>query len=432
MVTRRRWPLIVSLTTFLAAMACATVTRFNPLNGGGPLGPAPTATAAAAVPAAPAAADSQLAVLDAIDQAVRDQYLDPQLGGVDWAGAVAAARAQVAAGLSEADFAAAMQTLVDTLPAGTAAYVTRAERLEQETQSANAYQGIGVYYGFRETPEPRVIVLSVIPNSPAEAAGLHAHDAIYAIDGQPIQAAERDTIANRIRGPAGSAVTLTLQTPGEARRDLLLQRGTITATDSLRGGSDPASGISFYRVPVAAGADLAQTIAGDLVQTSQTSPVKGIILDLRLASSSGGWPLQEMLTLFGNGTLGEFYDRSRTEPLTVTGADQGNSQTAALVILIGPDTRGAVEVLAGGLQATGRAKLIGLPSAGETNGFSPVDLPDGSRLTLLTSSFRLPDGTDLGKQGLTPDIRVDADWDTFANNADDPVLDAALKSLAQP
>lgn len=411
----------VGLMTVLAALACATVTRVNPAGGGAQAG------AATAAPA-----DGQRAVLEAADQAVRAQYLDAQLGGVEWAGAVAAARAQVEAGLSAADFAAVMDQLAGRLPAGTAGYLTRAERLEQELQSTATFQGIGIYYGFREAPEARVIVLTVMPGSPAEAAGLRAHDAIYAIDGQAVRAEERDSVVDRIRGPAGSRVTLSVQSPGQPRRTVAVERGTITAGDSVRGGSDPATGLVYYRVPAAADASLAQVLAADLVRTHQTQPVKGILLDLRLAGSSGSWPLAEMLALFGDGTLGEFYTRTDSQAITVQGSDQGNSQHAPLVILVGPDTRGAAEVLAGGLQASGRARLFGLPTAGETGGFTPIDLPDGSRLTVLTSGFRLPDGTDPRGRGLQPDVRVDADWDTFVESSDDRALQAARRSLARP
>lgn len=424
---RHKWPLLVSVTGLWATLACATLTQFNPLRGNAAL---PTPTAAATL--SPDAGRRQQAVLDLIDQAVREQYLYADFGGVDWAGAVAASRARLGAGLSEAAFAAEMRALAAVLPAETAGYQTRAERLAADTADPATFQGIGVYYGFRETPEPRVVILEVIPGSPAEAAGLQAHDALYAIDGQPVRADERATISDRIRGPAGSSVTLSVQTPNQARRDVTVQRGTITAVSALRGGMDPATGIMYYRVPVAGGAALAQTIADDLAQAQAQTAVRGILLDLRLASASGGWPLQEMLTLFGDGTLGEFFNRTRSEPLLVAGLDVAGSQTAPLALLIGPDTRGAVEVFASGLQNTGRAVLVGQPTAGETAGFTTVDLPDGSQLTLLTSGFRRPDGSEFAGQGLTPDVRVDADWDTFAGNSDDPVLLAALQSLVTP
>ncbi len=417
---RRWWPLVVSLATFCAGLACATVTTFNPLDGAAPAS-GPTSEAAA----------RQLEVLAALDLAVRERYIRADLDGVDWTPAVLEAQTRLAAGLSEADFAEAMRALVGVLPDGNAAFQTRAERIAAETADTSTYQGIGVFYGFRETPEPRVVVLEVVDGSPAETAGLQAHDAIYAIDGEPVRAEERATISSRIRGEAGTTVTVSVQTPGEARRDVTIQRGTIAATDRPRGGPLGDTGLVYYRVPVVASADLAQVIAQDLDTQSQAQPLTGLILDLRTAGSSAGWPLLEMLTLFADGAMGEFYTRATVEPLSVEGVDVGGSQTLPLIILIGPDTRGTAEVFAGSLQSAGRATLIGLPTPGETEGFDEVALPDGSQLTLATASFRLPDGVDFSVTGLRPDVDVDRDWDTYAPGADDPVLEAALTQLSK-
>jgi C-terminal processing protease CtpA/Prc len=155
----------------------------------------------------------------------------------------------------------------------------------------------------------------------------------------------------------------------------------------------------------------------------------GVILDLRVAGPSATWPLLEMLTLFADGAVGEFYTRVDSQPLEVAGVDVAGSQDLPLVLLIGADTRGLPEVFAGVLQGAGRATLVGLPTAGDTEGFSEVALPDGSRLTLATSSVRLPDGTDFSVSGLSPDVLVDQDWDTYTTGENDPVLRAAVAEL---
>lgn len=418
----RGW-LVVGLTTFFATMACATVGRLSPLV-------APTA--------APVAAPEQTAitrhlkVLEAVDTTVREQYVRADLDGVDWEAFVQETRAQIETGLSEDEFAAAMRTLVQRLPADNAIFRTRAERIETELTDTSNYEGIGVYYGFRIQPEPRVVVLVVMEGSPAEKAGLKPHDAIYAIDGQAIAPDERATVSQRIRGPAGSAVTLLVQTPGEARREVVIERGQITASDSLRAGTVNGTDIAYYRIPVAATAEMAELIAEDLYQRAQQNPPTGIILDLRTARAFGPWPLEGMLKVFASGSLGEFYTRTQTETVVIEGQDFGGSQTLPLVVLIGPDTEGAAEVFAGALQGSGRATLIGLPSPGTIEGFDEFDLPDGSRLGLATASYRLADGTDFSNTGLIPDVLVESDWDSFGVDGGDPVIQAALKALGQP
>jgi carboxyl-terminal processing protease len=375
------------------------------------------------------AENRQLNVFETAWEAVRDQYVRVDYDGVDWEAVGDEYRAKVEAGLDDEAFNQLMRDLAAELPEGEASFQTRAERLEAETTDTSNYEGIGSFIAFRETPEPHVVILSVITGSPAEKAGLKAHDSIYAIDGQPIQADEAETVAERIRGPADTSVTITVQSPGGQRREVTIPRGRITATDSLLGNRSVALNIAYYRLPVVAEAEIADIIAQDLIARASTGDVDGVILDLRVThSGTSGWPLDQMLTLFGNGNLGEFYTREVTETLTIQGQDAGGSQTVPLVLLIGPDTEGSPEIFAGALHGSRRATLVGLPTPGDVEGFSDILLPDGSRLFLATSSFRTRDGKDLAQSGLPPDVKVDADWDQIASD-EDPVLVEALSLL---
>jgi len=180
---------------------------------------------------------------------------------------------------------------------------------------------------------------------------------------------------------------------------------------------------------VVADVNMAAAIAGDLSTVSQTVKLKGIILDLRVArSDANGWPLTQMLTLFGNGKLGEFYTRSGNTPLDITGQDVSGSQTVPLVILVASDTAGTPEIFAAALQASHRATVVGMATHGAVLGFDVIALPDGSQLTLATSSYKTTTNIDMVSSGLTPDHAVNADWDSYTTDTD-PILDAALSLL---
>jgi C-terminal processing protease CtpA/Prc len=154
----------------------------------------------------------------------------------------------------------------------------------------------------------------------------------------------------------------------------------------------------------------------------------GIILDLRISSSSPGWPLGELLVLFTEGELGTFFSRTQNSALNVTGQDVLGSQDIPLVILIGPDTSGAPEIFAAAMAVNDRAKLIGMRSPGKTLGFRQIVLSDGSELIFANSSFISADGSDLAENGLTPHLTIDADWDEVTL-ASDPALIAAIEVL---
>ena len=282
---------------------------------------------------------------------------------------------------------------------------------------------------YRSSPQPHIVILSTINNSPAEKAGLQPHDSLMAVNGTPFTTTDALSPTQRIRGGQGTTVTLTVQTPGEQARDIQITRAPITATDALRGGILTSLDVAYYRLPVVADVNMAAAIAGDLATVSQTLKLKGIILDMRVArSDANGWPLTQMLTLFGNGKLGEFYTRTGAMPIEVTGQDVSGSQTVPLVLLVASDTAGTPEIFAAALQASHRAKVVGMATHGAVLGFDDIALPDGSRLTLATSSYKTTTNIDMVASGLTPDQAVNADWDSYTTDTD-PILDAALSLL---
>ncbi len=403
------------MVVLLLSLACSLVSRATPT-----IAPVPTQSAV----------ERQLKVFDAVFAAVRDQYVSADFGGADWTGLGAQYRSMVEAGQTDEAFAETLRSLLEKLPPGTATYQTRAERLEQETQDQVTYSGIGAFIAFRRTPQPHIVILSIIEGAPAARAGLLPHDSIYAVDDVAITLADEAAPTARIRGEAGTTVTITVSSPGQPPRALALTREQIQAVDPLRGGNLTTLSTAYYRLPVTAGSELAPAIAGDLESISQTVRLKGIVLDLRVAGSGGNWPLLDMLSLFGSGAMGEFYTRNDTTPITVTAINAGGSQTVPLVLIVGSDTSGTPEVFAAAMQASGRAVVVGQTTAGAVQGFETIALPDGSRLFLATSSFRTTQGLDLSKAGVKPDFPLDANWDSYTLD-EDPVLGAALSLIPQ-
>jgi C-terminal processing protease CtpA/Prc len=99
-----------------------------------------------------------------------------------------------------------------------------------------------------------------------------------------------------------------------------------------------------------------------------------------------------------------------------------------VAVLIGEDTVSAAEMFAGGMQALGRARVVGVPSAGNTENLIGHQLSDGSRLWLAELVFRLPDGTLIEGRGVQPDRLVEAEWWRFPP-AEDPQIQAAVALL---
>src|SRR5687767_9456137 len=172
--------------------------------------------------------EHQLRVFESLWTHLQNNYIYYESAEVDWDALNQKYIDRIHSGLTNEQFTALIQELSVELPSGSLTYRSRAERIEAETSDLSTYDGIGAFIGFTEDPVPHIILLSVIEGSPAEEAGLKAHDSILRIDGNPIQLEEGVNAVNRIRGPAGSSVTLDVQSPGEPERSIELQRAKLT------------------------------------------------------------------------------------------------------------------------------------------------------------------------------------------------------------
>jgi carboxyl-terminal processing protease len=374
--------------------------------------------------------EHQTRVFDAIWTHLQESYIYYESADVDWDALNRKYLERINAGLSDDEFTALIQELQTELPSGSLSYQSRAERIEAETTNTSTYEGIGAVMAFSEDPAPHFIVLSVIPGSPAEEAGLKSHDSVSKIDSQAVQLAEGMNAVNRIRGPAGSTVTLNVQSPGEPERSLELQRAKLTSAGKLEASMLAGPNDYGYMLFPPVGSD---TLMGDIIASLQTfttnRTLDGLVLDLRIASSGrGSWPLEELLKLFHDGNIGEFYNSKQEQVLNINGEDKFSSQTVPLVFLVGENTAGFPEILAAGLQSGGRAEVVGATTPGAIEITTPFYLPNGALIFVQTTSFRLLNGEEIGNNGVRPDVEVAAGWDDVLPDAD-PVLEAAIKLL---
>jgi carboxyl-terminal processing protease len=373
--------------------------------------------------------EHQTRVFEALWSHLKESYIYYESADVDWNALNQKYRDRISAGLSDEEFIALIQELETELPSGSLAYQSRAERIEAEIADTSTYDGIGAFIGFSEDPTPHIILLSVIEGSPAEKAGLKAHDSILKIDGNPIQQEEGLNAVNRIRGPAGSSVTLNVQSPGKQERSVDLQRTKLTSTGKIEANIVPGTNYGYLLFPPINYDKMIEDLRNSLQTFTTNRKLEGLILDLRIAGSARGWPLEDLLTLFYDGAVGEFYNSAQQkQTLTIRGQDQFSSQSVPLVILVGPNTNGFPEILAAGLQAGQRARVVGANTPGEIETTASFYLPNGSRVFIASTSFRLSNGDDIGNNGVKPDVEVEAGWDEVLPDAD-PVLDSAIELL---
>ncbi len=387
---------------------------------------------AAPAPNAPLSVEVQLEVLRGLEDAVLDQYLYRDFGGIDWSAAVAEVRAGVEAGMETESFYQELQALITKLGDDHSYFQTPAELVADQANLQGQVNFVGIGMLVLPRLERGVgTILAVFPDSPADLGGLRAHDNILAVDAIPI-VEDGPPQQQLLRGPACSQVVLTVQTPGESARVASFVRAALTGAlpiDARLVPTADGSRVGYIFFPTF----LDESIAGRVEQALvEFGPLDGLILDDRMNGGGLGSTAEGTLAFFTAGPLGYFVNSQGQTLLNIDPHPVHNSQTVPLVVLIGEDTVSYGEIFAGVLQDIGRAKLVGETTLGNVERLHAFDFDDGSRAWLATERFDpLNSAPTWEANGVVPDVVVTAAWEDFTAEAD-PAVAAALLLLAQP
>lgn len=400
-------------------LACSSLSPIEdePVEVTVPLGPQVTET------------EQQTAVLESMLSQIDANYIYQKNSSVDLNALRTKYQAKIDKGLTSVEFNELMKQFEAEFPTGDIVYATREERIENDTAaSLVGYGGIGAFVNFQAEDEPHVVILDIIPGSPAEKAGLKAHDSIYAVDGDPVLLEEGADVVQRIRGEAGTKVVLTVKTPGKSERDVEVTRAQITGTRGVIAEEIPNTDIGYIRFPTVGSATNASEVLDAMETFAKNSNLKGIVLDLRISGGNSNFPLEDMLTLFLNDLSIDVYSLDKTNSFPIEGQDISGSQTIPLTVLIGENTNGTAEIFAAAIQEKGRGIVIGSNSAGGIEALSSFALPNGGQILIASASFRVGENERLGIDGVIPEVRVEAQWDDIIAS-EDPVIQQAIQSF---
>lgn len=363
------------------------------------------------------------AIFDKVWQKVDEKYVYPDFHGVDWEAVRKEYRPQIEAATSNEQFYKLISDMVESLKDEHSRYLTPAEAQEEDRviNGTNNYVGIGI---LTDHEEKSILVVEVFPNSPAAQAGIKRGDRITAVDGQPFMDARKDTI--NIRGPEGTTVRLTVRSGGQPPREVAIVRhavaGKVAPTSSRL---DADSSIGYLIIPSLEAESMDDKVASALGKLLDAGDLKGLVIDLR--GNGGGLDsvLKGILGQFVTGEVGSFRSQHDTNALDIAKGDlQERLSRVPVVVLVDKGTESFAEVLAAVLQAQGRAHVVGVPSAGNTEEIFAFDFEDGSRLWLAEYGFQLPGGVSLEGHGIMPDAPVDVDWTEYSERDDPQILKA--------
>lgn len=296
----------------------------------------------------------------------------------------------------------AAEGMVKSLGDDYTTYLPPQERNNLREHMQGRFEGIGVYV---EVIKDQFTIVAPIENSPAMKAGLRRGDIIVAVNGEKIAGMDRNKVITKIKGPKGTSVKLSIKRGNAAPFDVAVKREEIQVpqvTYKLVKGDIAYISANVFGDKTTAELDKA-------LSQAQAAGAKGIILDLR--DNGGGWvpTAMEMLGRFLPDGVGMYEDPTK-EPggeralNVITGKVKAHD--TPLVVLVNKGSASASEIVAGALQARGRAKLVGDQTFGKGSEQSVHDLAGGSSTHITIAHWLTPDKRDIHGKGLQPDVLV--------------------------
>lgn len=311
----------------------------------------------------------------------------------------------------------AKKGLVDSLGDKYTVYMTAEEAADfEKSLHGEVGAGVGIEMGERDG---YIRVIRTLPDNPAREAGILAGDIIYKVDGEEVWDSTTEEIAKKVRGEAGTEVTVTIVRDGE-EKDFTMVREEINnvSADVTYDGSTAIIMVTRFDSDTGA---IVKRFASEFADKG----INKVILDLR--NNGGGYTAaaKEMLSLWIDGDT-VLIQKSQHFGTEITKTTRGDAilKDMQTIVLVNGSTASASEIVAGALQDYGKATIIGEQTYGKGVVQTLLDLEDGSVLKVTTASWYTPKDQSINKTGITPDKVVEMTYDDI-NMGRDPQLDAA-------
>lgn len=303
----------------------------------------------------------------------------------------------------------AARGMVDALgDEGHSVFLNPQEAKEFEESSRGELVGIGIQIDTEANPP---IVIAPIPDSPALEAGLLPGDVILEVDGVSTKDMDPEEIGNRIRGEAGTDVTLTLQHEGEDETyEVTITRARIDVNP-----------VSWAMLPndvlwlqVSQFSSGATEGVQEAIRAGKELGATSVILDLR--NNPGGLVFEAMgiaSQFLPDGTpLYQEVDAEGDSEVIRTVGSNGVYQDGPLVVLVNQYSASASEIVSSSLMEAGRAPVLGEQTFGTGTVLLPFELSDGSMAVLGTELWLTGEGDEIYKEGVEPTETVELEEGT--------------------
>jgi carboxyl-terminal processing protease len=340
--------------------------------------------------------------IDEVWQIVNHQYVDTTFNHTDWL-KIRQEYIKDADYKGQEDAYAAIREMLGTLDDPYTRFMNPEEFENMRIDTSGELTGVGIQIA-KEEKGGRLVVISPIEDTPAFEAGILAQDIILEIDGKDTKGMDVNDAVELIRGERGSKVKLVIDRKGK-KKDYDIVREKIEIHPVRASIRDSELGkVGYIRLTT-----FNENAAKDMqkaIKDQEKAGVVGYVLDLR--SNPGG-------LLYSSISIARMWINQGTIVSTVDRQGIGERESAKnsaltdkpLVVLVDGGSASASEILSGALQDNKRATLLGTQTFGKGLVQSVRPLGDGSGLAVTIAKYLTPNGRDINKEGIPPDVVVE-------------------------
>ncbi len=315
---------------------------------------------------------------------------------------------------TDEDAYVAIETMVASLNDPYTKFLDPKEFSDETGSIKGSLKGIGIQIGVKDG---KLMVIAPIEDTPAEKAGLLADDEIIAIDGKSTKGITVDKAADQIRGEEGTQVRLLVKRKDLEPREYTITRAEIeikSVSQKIPDNITMPKDICYIRLS----SFISRNASKEVSDILQNSPYKkAFIIDLR---SNPGGLLSNAIYIsdmfLNGGAIVSTVDRDGYKETQK--ATRGVLTTKPLVILVDKGSASASEIFSGAMKDNKRAVIVGTQSFGKGLVQEINKLPNNSGINITIQKYLTPNGTDIHKKGITPDVLVEFTEDDIKNKND--------------
>ncbi len=325
---------------------------------------------------------------------IRDEYYDPTFNHQHWSKWKYHYQGKIK---TEADAKVAIETMLASLNDPYSRFMSKDEFAQQNISIASKISGIGVNI---INEAGKIVILNVLEETPAQFADLKAGDIITAVDGKKISGLSLAEVSNLVKGPVNSFVNIELLRGNEKINKKIIRKEFSIKTVKSNNYDD----IGYIQIS----SFISNSTPNEFLEAlEKTQNTKGLIVDLR--GNTGGLLTNAVFiaNLFiEKGRLVSIVGRNGYR-YDVEAQNNNVSITKPIILLVDGASASASEIFSGAMKDYNRAKLIGTKTYGKGMVQKIIPMPNETGLNLTIAKYLTPNGTDINKQGISPDITVE-------------------------